>query len=1196
MPKEWSDQQKDAIYTRGRNILVSAAAGSGKTTVLAARVGDFVKGGGRIDTLLVVTFTKLAAAEMKQRIAKELRNLAAADPENAHLRKESLKIYKANISTIDSFGIDLLRRNFHVAGVAPDFSVLDENEVVMIKQGVVQGQMEEYFTSFPEGFADYLELFGENSDSDKAEELITKLAGFTETMPFPDRWLKRLETKACDADSAGKTVCALLLPVVEEYCRILEAAQGESYKGEGNDVVREDFLLMCDLRDSLKRGDWDGACRQAAGASFETLKSAEKTVNTLTLSEYRNKSPQAQSEKASYQTFLSSEIFTLTVTDLKADLAKMQEGLRFLFRAVSEFRGGVRREMTRRNGYSFAVISEMALDLVVSHYDFATGDFTLTDTAKRERARYQEVLIDEYQDVNDLQDLFFRAITENNCFAVGDVKQSIYGFRGSNPGNFLRKKEDTKRWKTIPMNWNFRSRGGILDFVNFLFRGLFFKEVGGIVYNADEAFVPKRASDGASPYPADYAETLPRARAESLPVPEQKDPEPHTEFLLIPAPASRSREADDPSSAEGEARLCAKLICDAVAEKAQIFDKDLGASGEVRDLRYSDVYILLRAATAVPTFEKVFREAGIPLLAVDGGTFLETPEVGGILAFLQTVNDPWDELSLFVTLTGSVFSFTPDEVAQLKIPNNRRPLWDGVLDAAETDPRWKNVVDTIEKYRILAENVSVARLVWTVYTATDFLALESCADPNARRNLMKFYSFARSYTRADGLFGFLEAAERARKSGAVKLNDGASAGDFVRIMTIHKSKGLEAPWCIVPEMGRQFNHDRSAFSFDAEFGVAMRVRNAENTASYNTLLQELIKLRKNRTETAENLRVLYVALTRARDRLTVIGTCPMEMEEKLRAHALHSEKGAVRLSTLLHQSSYEKILLDRTVLHPEARALHTDYTAVETVKTEDLRVAFVGIPEFSCGETEDSAPAAPDTTQKDFPSCGLSAEELKERFSFVYDGHLTSVPAKVSVTEIAKSPQPENSVPLVRETPVTRPKFLDESALSAAEKGTALHTYCQFADFSLPVAEEKARLLAEGHLTEAAVNVMEDSLLQAFLDSDLMKKIRASLEYRREVRFVCPVPVSYYSGNPGDEGEMLMQGSIDLLYETEEGYVIVDFKSDRVTEEKALTDRYSRQLNLYAAAVRSLYDKPVLGCVIWSFVLKKEIPVKEENL
>ncbi|MBP3301059.1 MAG: UvrD-helicase domain-containing protein [Clostridia bacterium] len=1177
---EWTEQQKQAIFTRGEDLLVSAAAGSGKTAVLAARVGEFIADGGNLDRLLVVTFTKLAAAEMRERIAKELRDRAFAKPTDAHLRRQSLTLYKANISTIDSFGIDLLRRNFHAVGISPDFSVLDESEVAVIKDAVLQGYLEECYRTFPEGFSDFLALFGGGTDDRELMQVITFVADRAEYIPFPDRWLKRQEGGFCDAQTVSKAVCELILPVAEEYCRILEQALQEPYKEKSLDNLNADYEFFCRLRDLLAQGNWDEACRAVSAYTPAPAASRPRGVTTAGMelyAEYRSKS-KTQSENAAYPAFLKSEWFTLSSAVLEEDLSRLRGGVRFLLRAVAAFRAGVRAEMNRRSAYSFAVISEMALDLVVSEYDYTTGEFVPSQTALQERERYDEVLIDEYQDVNDLQDLFFRAITKDNCFAVGDVKQSIYGFRGSNPGNFLRKKETCK---VIALNKNFRSRAGILDYVNFLFRGLFSKAVGGMEYDENEALFPGRAPDGSNPYPQGYADSLPPALGEEVPSPKEKFPEPHAEFLLIPTPSPKKRDPDEGDQAEGEARLCAKLISDAIRGGAKIFDKK---AGKEREMTYSDVVILMRASKSVPVFEKVFRQAGIPLLSADGGTFLETPEVGGILAFLQAINDPWDDLSLFVTLTGNIFAFTPEEVSYLRDPRRPRPLWEGLLSAAEESPRWTQVIKTFEKYRILAENIPVARLIWQIYTATDYLALESASDPNARRNLMKFYTFACRYPRADGLFGFLDYADRARRSEQVKQNDAAPEGDFVRIMTIHKSKGLEFAWCLLPEMGKTFAADRAPLLVDGEYGVAPRVRNEAGTASYTTLLRELISLRQTRLNVAERLRVLYVALTRARDRLTVISRCSVHLEE-LDAHALHSEKGKVRLSTLLTQSNYRKILLDRTVFHPKATALQSAWVHPESVETEDLRVAFVGIPETVSGG---------DTERKE-ATCGLSSEDLKTRFSFRYDGRLSTVPAKVSVTEIAKDPPPPDAAILLRDPPVAKPQFLNEKALSATERGTALHTYCQFADFHRPVAEQKARLVREGHLSQAAAEAMEDELLTAFLTSPLMEKILSSSDFRREVRFVCRIPVSYYSGNPGDEGEMLMQGAMDLLYETEEGYVIVDFKSDRATEAELL-ERYSRQLNLYAAAVRRLYDKPVLGCVIWSFALKKEIPVREEML
>ena len=1180
MPK-WTEQQEKAIQTRGENLLVAAAAGSGKTAVLSARVGDFVEKGGRLDRLLIVTFTKMAAAEMRSRIARELNLRAVQKPSDPHLRRQSLTLYKAKICTIDSFGIDILRRNFQKVGIAPDFTVLDEGDLAVMKASVLQRQSEEYYRTFPEGFSQFLALFGGEGDANGALEVVGQIVSHLENIPFPLNWLERQKTLLDQPGQTVEAVCACLLPLAEEYRAILEEVHAAApYSAKGNDSVAEDYTFFCRLCTLLSEGDWDGACtliRTTPLGRTPTVR-GEKSRPMALYSEYRSSSASSQSDRALYPEFLKSEIFSISSRSLEEDLKKLKPALLFLFRAAATLWEGLLEEMHRRSAYSFAMLSHMALGLVVEDYCHERGEFSPTQAALAEQTLYDEVLIDEYQDVNDLQDLFFRAITKDNCFAVGDVKQSIYGFRGANPYNFLRKKEDCR---VIALNKNFRSRSGILDYVNFLFRGLFSPQIGGMEYDDTQALFPGRGEDGSSPYPSEYEKTLPLP-GEDYPHPREKSPQPHAEFFLIPTPSSRDREETDPGLAEGEALFCAKLIRDALEGGATVYDKSLDAT---RPMRPSDIAILLRAATAVPAYEQVFRDAGIPLLFSDGGTFLDTPEVGGMMAFLQAVNDPWDDLSLFVALTGNVFSFSAEEISFLRDPKVRRPLWESLRLAAAENPRCAAVIHTLERFRILAENLPVPRLIWEIYTATDYLALESAAHPRARTNLMKFYSFSCRYSRTDGLFGFLEFVQRARRSGKVKEGGAAPEGDFVRIMTVHKSKGLEFAWCIVPEMNRDFPSDREAVRFDSEYGVAPRVRNDANTAAYTTLVRELIKWKKERPEAAERLRVLYVALTRARDRLTVLGRCPADLSF-IDGHALHSKEGKVRALSLLAHNNYRKILLDRTVLHPKATVLHSPWADPEPSSSEDLRVAFVGVPEG----------LSPVSAQKEEGiSCGLSPQELTRRFSFRYDDRLTAVPAKVSVTEIAKDPLPEDSVPLFAHTPAMRPQFLDETSLSATETGTAMHLYCQFADLDKEVTGERDRLCAEGHLSQREADALDVSLIAAFLQSDLMALLRSSRGYRREVRFVCRIPVSYYSGNPRDEGEMLMQGAIDLLCETEEGYWIVDFKSDRASEEELLS-RYSRQLNLYAAAVRRLYDKPVLGCKIWSFRLKKTVDVPEEML
>ncbi|MBQ1271975.1 MAG: UvrD-helicase domain-containing protein [Clostridia bacterium] len=1149
----WTEKQSEAISTRKKNILVSAAAGSGKTAVLSARVVDFVQKGGKLDRLLIATFTVAAAGEMRSRIAKDIAACAAQNPGDAHLRRQSLTLYKAKISTIDSYGIDLIRRNFLSAGVSPDFTVLDDTELNVIRASVLQQQVEEYYHTLPEGFAEFETLFSEDSEQSSMVKIIPYIAEYLSSVPFCDRWLEEQANRLCDVSSWCNAACDAVTPILKEYLAIFdEVAQNQPFSSEKQrNNFEDDHLLLRECCTALDRGDWDEVCRRVRGHVFAkaaTVKSDTPREGWL-YKEYRNR----------MKAFLQSPLFENPTAQCEADLRRLEPALRFLFRAVSEYRTRLMEEMHKRSAYSFSALSEMALTLTVDDYSHETGDFTPSAVALAERELYDEVLIDEYQDVNDIQDLFFRAITQDNCFAVGDVKQSIYGFRGSNSENFLNKKATFHK---IPLNKNFRSRAGILDFANFVFRGLFTPDLGGICYDDEEMLSPGRDPDDALAYPSDDRKA------------EEGTRPPDVELLVLPTGGRLLVEHH-----RQDAHLCAKMIRDAVEGGATVFDKH---TKQPRPMTYSDIAILLRNGTSMPLYEEVFRNWNIPLLTPGGESFLDSIPVCGVLAFLQAVDDPWNDLALFVTLTGNVFSLSEEEVAVARLKAKDRSLWEGLNEYAKENPKAKHAVHTLEKFRILAENLPIPKLLWEVYTATDYLALESTADPAARSHLMRFYTFARRYTQNNGLFDFLDFVRRAQVSGKVKEKGAGPDGQFVRIMTVHSSKGLEFAWCIVPELEHAGRGNTPPVEIDRTLGIGTTVKNENGTAEYPTLMQELIKLRNIKQNVAEELRILYVALTRPRDRMTLISRCTDKLEQWA-AWGFHSQDGIVRPLDRLDMSSLRDLLFDRAVAHPDAKILQSPWLSPEAEQGK-IRVIYGEIP-------EEIPPAK--AAQKTY--CNLTEEELNRRFSFRYDGHLSTVPAKVSVTEIAKAPADPDSALLISSPPVSKPKFLDETALTGAEAGTAIHTYCQFADFDKPVETEIQRLTKAGHLTETTANALNRRDLQRFLDSDLQKLFRSSLRYDREVRFTCRIPVSYYTGNPGEEGEMLLQGAMDLLCETEQGYWIIDLKSDRATEEELLT-RYSRQLNLYAAAVRRLYDKPVLGCKIWSFPLGKAIDVKEEEL
>ncbi|MBQ5821486.1 MAG: UvrD-helicase domain-containing protein, partial [Clostridia bacterium] len=834
-----------------------------------------------------------------------------------------------------------------------------------------------------------------------------------QSLPFGDLWTERQKARLEGTDHWIGALCALLLPTVEAYEELFEeVVTAAPYAAAGMASVQSDKDFLTRVRQGLQDADWDRVCEIVTGYKFPTAARITKNPTDAEeiYREYRKK----------MKDFFQKEVFTLTAETCRSDLESLRPALIFLIDAVREHRRRVLEEMRRRNAYGFSQLSDLALNLLVEDYSYEDGTFTPSPIALREREEYDEILIDEYQDTNDLQDLMFRAVSRDNCFAVGDVKQGIYGFRGANPANFLRKKDDSK---VIVLNRNFRSRAGILDYANFLFRGLFSPLLGGIVYDESEALIPGRSADEGDPYPARHAATL--LPTQDFPPPREREGrEPDTELLLLPCESKTDEDC---------ALLCAKLIRDAVDGGATVFDK---GEKTVRPLRYSDVAILLRSTkNAVEIYEEVFRTCGIPLLSSEGQTFLDTPEVCGVLAFLRTINDPWDNIALFVTLTGNLFSLTPEQVAELRLRAPKSYLWEGLCEAAKEDERAQDVLRQINRFRILAQNLPIPKLLWEIYTATDYLALESATDSQARSNLMKFYSFACRYSGSGGLCGFLEFADRARLSGKVREAGSAPDGDFVRIMTIHKSKGLEFAWCILPELEHKLGGVRDKISVDTQFGIAPKLKNPAGTAEYTTLMRETLELKQTQESISEELRVLYVGLTRARDRMTLISRTNAD-PDKMLAHAYHTKDGAVRLPTLLGAQNYAQMILDRTANHPDAKVLHSIAPEEATLP---LRVSYVGVPE-----------AVSPVTEGKKTECGLSPEELSARFDYRYDDYLSAVPAKVSVTEIAKVPADPDSALLLEEPPVTKPKFPDETALTATERGTALHTFCQFADFDRP--------------------------------------------------------------------------------------------------------------------------------------------------
>lgn len=1147
----WTPQQKAAITERGKNLIVSAAAGSGKTAVLANRAAEYIINGGSCERLLVVTFTRLAAAEMRERIIGILDDIPSPDE---HITEQKLLLNSARISTIDSYFGELVRKNFKDLGIAPDYGYIDSAEYDYIKAKAVTEVTDEYRSTYKNGYEELERIFGGEINDDSLNGTIDRLYSFMQTEPFGEKWAELCEKRYDSPEFWTDAVCGEIRLTLADFISVYkEVTDARPFKDAGMEIVAEEYaaLLKTDKAAAEKR--WD-ICREAAGG-YEFQRSPSCAKDSRVMQKYKH-------FRAELKDFFGNELFMINPEEAAEDARYLKGAVRCLFLMVKDYGGKILSEMKKRGSFSFDEVSKMALSLVVSDYDAETGSFTKTELAEKTAGEFDEILIDEYQDVNDLQDLFFSAISNGNLFCVGDVKQSIYRFRHANPRNFTKKRGS---FMNIPLNMNFRSRKGILGFCNFVFSQLFSEEVGDTAYDETE-----RLNPGAV-------------------YPDADTPEVEIKYLRY------LRSSEEENSAV-QARYAAREIKRLISSGIEISGKN-----SLRPVNFGDFAVLLRKfANTSDIYERVFYEEGIPCYSKSGGSFLDSVEVNTVLAYLKIIDNPYDDAAMFAVMYSRLFGFTPDKISHLRTGtkkgrNLRGRLYDALKELAENDSEFKAFYDGLTRFRLRSLGFPVHTLIWDIYTETSYpTKVLSLSLGSVRRDrLMAFFAFARSYGDRIGggtLGGFIDFAESAIATGQTDKTESLPSGNFVKLLTIHASKGLEFPVCIVPELEKRLDPKelRDTILIDGDLGIAADRFSEGFEYKQTTFMKELLKLRIRRAEMSEALRLLYVAFTRAKEKLILISSGNTAADEKLVSYALLSYGNAIYRSEVCGASSFEELLTATVCRHPSAKALHSDFCDVLTAEDTLSAEIIENEPEQ---ESEDCGKAAR------FPAAiRLTEEELDRRFAKRGDISDYRLPAKVSVTEIAKEPLPDPEAEQLfgHEYSYKKPSFLCGGTLKGAGKGSAVHLYMQLCDLNADIVTEAERLKNEGLLTEEeyAAVLSEKQKIKNFEKSDLYAEIMSAAVIRREESFVSYVPASVYDGKEHGGAKILIQGSIDMLCEYPDGFVIIDYKTDSLNADE-LRARYSRQLGLYRDAVNGSYGKPVKKCVIWSFKLSEAVEITD---
>lgn len=1181
MGVNWTTDQRHAIECRKGSVLVSAAAGSGKTTVLVERVIRRLTDEDNpcsAEDLLIVTFTRAATAQMREKIGAAILKRLSEDPTDRHLRRQYMLLPFAKICTIDSFCNDLVRENFHALGISPDYSLLDNETAVIMKNDVCEAMLERAYEEDLDGrFSEFSDMMSSGSSDEDFAKLIIKMYDISTAYPFPDLWLDSLigEYSQPDINKSRwggiikKYVCDMLDYCVSSSNDMMAAMESDSIVTDAyGAAVQSDINMYAELREKVNR-DWDEALEAFNTVKYMGLGRVPKGYE----SETKNAVMTARKKLKDLLKKVPN-IMCVSSGEHSEDVRLMRGPVTKLIELVKQFGREYSAEKDKMNSADFSDILHRALNLLA--VSDGSGGYIKTDLARELSSHYVEILVDEYQDINEAQDMIFRAISadENNLFTVGDVKQSIYRFRQAMPEIFLRRRSTTHSFESgkyplgITLGSNFRSRVGVTSCVNYIFRQLMSTEAGELEYDDSEAL------NAAAKYP-------------------ERDT-PDCELHVVTDKGNRA------DTLEAQARYVARYIDRTVREGKTLVTK----GGALHPASYGDFCILLRTAKNVSSvYANALSERGIPVFSPETGGFFEAAEISFILSLLRVLDNPVQDIPLAAVMLSPLFGFSAGELADIRASAKER------LEAGETEPLYRSVTASadegdekaaaflkkIESLRRLSLTLSAGELVRRVCEETGFDAIAGAMPDGERRrlNIGLLCDYAEKYEAAGnlGLSGFIRFIDKvARTSGdlatAARPSENA---DIVRIMTVHQSKGLEFPICILADMQHAFNERDNTESvlISSSAGLGMKRRTEDGISVYDTASRRAAVITSERMGRSEEMRVLYVALTRAKENLVMVTSVP-NPEKGLAKVAVECGIGErANPFAVLRMNNFSDLVLTALMRHPAADELKKlSGVDVPIFLPEKDRFKLKVVVSDSESFMTESA------NEQKIAAKPVFFDEVCERLDYSDPRSvLSSVPAKRAASDGSERG-------INREYfASSRPAFMSSGGLTPAQRGTATHKFMQFSDYAAARADiesELARLVDGGFLSEEEGKAVNVSAAKRFFMSSLAERIFASDNVMREKKFAALFPAKFFypelTGEAAEE-KIVVQGIADCVFVEDGELVIVDYKTDTGVDAEALLDRYSAQLEIYREALSQALGMPVKETLLYSFFMNSTVKV-----
>ena len=1215
MGVKWTKEQQKVIELRNRNILVSAAAGSGKTAVLVERIIQMLTDEEHpmdVDRLLIVTFTEAAASEMKERIRSAIETALEVNPGNAHLQRQSTLIHSAQITTIHSFCLSVIREHFHLIDMDPGFRIAEEGELRLLKQDVLSELLEECYVNQEERFMELVEKLGSGKNDKKLEGMILQLYEYSRSYPQPQKWLEHCVNQYAECETylkqegTGEEPVFLrraldwaqkyiedLVELADQCIRICEEPDGPYMYAP---MLEEDRIILDKL---------------AGAADFEELYERLSDIKWKALS--RKKDESVDSEKRTQVQDIRKQIkdligelgktyFYETPAELLLDMANAKGTMEILAELVNRFAIMFADQKQRKHLIDYNDMEQFALQILTEEKE---GELIPSQTAREYQEQFYEVMIDEYQDSNLIQEAILTSVStvsreKYNIFMVGDVKQSIYRFRLSRPELFMEKydsysSEDSEMQK-IDLHKNFRSRPEVLDGVNYIFRQIMRRDLGGIVYDEQAAlypgaeFEPMIGADGKSAY--------------------------EMELLLVDAQKTGNEFELSDNNKQLEVRVIAKRIKE-LLRTAKVTDK---ASGQLRPAEYRDIVILMRSVKGwADVVSSILAEEGIPAYIGSTEGYFGTYEISVLLDYLQLLDNQRQDLPLAAVLASPFVGLNPQQLAEIRLAAKEGFFYKAAEGLAQRagEEEEKEEKDSLAyklrafylqltHFREMVPYTAIHELLQKIIEETGF-SLYVAAMPGGERriaNVEMLVEKAAAFegTSYKGLFNFIRYIEQLQKYdvdyGEANIAD--EQENTVRIMSIHKSKGLEFPIVFVAGMGKKFNTTDITGSviIHPEWGVGLDAVDLQRRTKIPTFLKKTIQQEIKLENLGEELRVLYVALTRAKEKLILVG-CPSQKQLKevsedgmLCQKAVRRADGEVLpFYTLIGANSYLHWVVP--ALMGEDAPVHcwiigrTEMEEEEEIEQRSELLARDVLEHWATGTVYDAKLREHLEVQSQYHYPYAEEQKLKLKFT-VSELKKRAYLQEESGETVYEEPE---VVPLI-------PQFLqEEEVLTGASRGSAYHKLLELLNYELSYDENSLtammeELQKERKLSDEMVQCIRKADILRFLNSDSGRRMQAAAKRKqlsKEQPFVLGIDAKeIYPDIKGDE-RILVQGIIDVYFEEDGELVVLDYKTDNVRSAKELRDRYHAQLDYYAQALEQLLQKKVKEKIIYSFTLGEEI-------